>query len=144
MVTMAAQPDAAAVTSAKPFRFSGRLARTLLVTGLLATASGHVPVAIQHIAQVPYLGWGMAAFVVAAAASAGSVLVEDRAEVWAATCALSLAALVVFTVSRLVGLPGAADDRGDWSNPVAWICVVAEIIVVAVTATALLQRRQRR
>ena len=141
---MAAQADVAAMTSSRPARFSGTFVRTLLVTGLVVTASGHVPVAIQHIAEVPYVGWSMAAFVIAAATGAGSVLVEDRTEVWAATGVLNLAALVVFTVSRLVGLPGAGDDRGDWSNPIGVTCVIAEIIVVIVTATALLQRRQRR
>jgi len=144
VATMTAQADTSVVTSSSSVRFTGTLARTLLVAGLVVTAAGHVPVAVQHLAEVPYLGWGMAAFVVAAAASAGSVLVEDRAKVWAATLALNLSALAVFTVSRLVGLPGASDDRGDWGNTLGVTCLVAEIVVVAVTATALLKRRHRR
>jgi hypothetical protein len=124
-------------------RFSGRPARVLVIAGLLVTAAAHVPVAVQHMVEVPYLGWAMAAFVVLAAAVAGSVLVEDRPKIWAGALVLNLAGLVVFVISRTAGLPGAGDDRGDWSNPLGVTCVAAELIVVVVTALVLMRRTSR-
>jgi hypothetical protein len=125
-------------------RFSSPCARVLVITGLAVTAVAHVPVAVQHMVEVPYLGWAFYLFVIAAAAGLGSILVEDRAVVWAGILALNVSAVVAFLVSRSIGLPAAGDDRGDWSNPLGITSVVAELTVIAVTVVVLTRWRSTR
>lgn len=100
----------------------------------------HVGVAVDHLHEVPYLGWSFVAYVVLAAAIAGSLLVESRTAAWVAAFVLSVATLALYGVSRAVGLPGAGDDVGDWSNSAGIICATAEIVVAIVSFAILLTR----
>ena len=121
-------------------RFSSRPERLLVAGGLVAAAAVHVPVAVAHLVEVPYLGYAFYLLVVLDAAAAGSVLVEDRLPVWAALAALNLVAVLAFVTSRTVGLPGAADDKGDWRNSAGLASLAAELLVVTVAALVLSRR----
>lgn len=116
---------------------SEKALRAIAVTGLLVTAVVHMPVAAEHLNEVPYLGVAFYGFVLACAAAAGSLLIEDRRIVWVGALALNAAATVVYVVSRTFGLPAASDDRGDWTNTAGVICVTAQIVVVVACALAL-------
>jgi zinc transporter ZupT len=116
---------------------SEKALRAVAVTGLLVTAIVHMPVAAEHLNEVPYLGVAFYGFVLACAAAAGSLLVESRRSVWLGALTLNAAATVVYVVSRTFGLPAASDDRGDWTNTAGVICVTAQIVVVIACALAL-------
>jgi hypothetical protein len=109
---------------------------------LAVTVWFHVGVAVDHLEEVPYLGWSFVAFIVLAAGIAGSLLLESRTVVWRAAFALSVATLALYAVSRTVGLPGASDDVGDWSNTAGIICGTAEIVVAVIAAAVLMRRGQ--
>jgi hypothetical protein len=108
--------------------------RLLAVVALTIVAVAHVPVAVTHVHEVPYLGFAFYGFIVVIAAGIGSLIVENRRLVWQGLLALNLAAVTLFTISRVIGLPGASDDRGDWLNPAGLVSVTAELVVVAVAA----------
>jgi hypothetical protein len=117
-----------------------RGARVVTAAALAVAVWFHVGVAVDHLEEVPYLGWSFVAFIVLAAGIAGSLLLESRTVVWCAALALSVATLALYTVSRTVGLPGAGDDIGDWSNTAGIICGIAEIVVTLIAAAVLIRR----
>lgn len=55
---------------------------------------------------------------------------------WHATGALCTAALLVFVLSRTVGLPGSAADIGNWGQLLGVLSVLAELAVIALAAVA--------
>jgi hypothetical protein len=112
--------------------FAWRLARYAAALALAVTSLVHIPVAVAHLNEVPYLGVAFYAFVIVTAAGAGSLLVENRKIVWRAMGGINLAAIVVFVVSRVFGLPGTSDDKGDWANSAALVCIAAQAVVVVV------------
>lgn len=109
------------------------------MTAVATTAVAHVPVAVEHMTEVPYLGVAFYAFVILSAALLGSLLVEQQARVWAALFALNAAAVAVYVVSRIFGLPDAADDKGDWISLAGVVSIGAELVVVVV-ALAMVRR----
>jgi hypothetical protein len=117
-----------------------RGARVVAAAGLAVAVWFHVGVAVDHLEEVPYLGWSFVAFIMLASAIAGSLLLESRTVVWWAALALSVATLALYAVSRTIGLPGASDDVGDWSNTAGIICGAAEIVVAVVAAAVLIRR----
>ncbi len=130
---------------ARPRESTGRawrLARYGTAAALAVTSLAHIQVAVEHLNEVPYLGVAFYAFVIVTAAGAGSLLVENRAFVWRSMAVVNFAAIVVFVVSRIFGLPGATDDKGDWANSTAITCLVAQGVVVTV-AYAVLRHRSR-
>jgi peptidoglycan/LPS O-acetylase OafA/YrhL len=123
-------------------RTRDRAARVLAVAALATTSAVHAPVTIEHLHEIPYLGYTFAALVLLTGAAAGSLLVESRTPVWVAVILLCGGALVAYVVSRTVGLPQADDDIGDWANPLGLVAGAAELVVVVVAGLVLLRRRQ--
>lgn len=119
-----------------------RAARLLAAAALAVTSAVHVPVAVHHLHEVPYLGWLFCVFVAATAGGAAALLVADRRAVWQLMGALNSAAIAVFVVSRLAGLPEAGDDKGDWGDRAGLVCLGAQLVVVIVSC--LILRRPRR
>ena len=119
-----------------------RAAGPVAAAALAVTSGAHIPVAIHHLHEVPYLGWLFCAFVAATSGGAAALLVTDRRAVWQLVGALNLGAIAVFVVSRLAGLPQASDDKGDWANPAALVCLGAQLVVV--TVSCLVLRTSRR
>jgi len=136
-------PAAAATsTGGRTSRPQHLLVRLAAAAALGVTSAAHIPVAVDHLSEVPYLGWAFCAFIVLTAAGAGSLLVEDRRWVWRTMGALNAAAVLVFVTSRVVGLPGASDDRGAWTDPSARVALAAEFLVVVLTAWVLRPERE--
>ena len=117
------------------------VARAVAVLGLGVTAVVHAPLVPEHWVEIPYLGVAFATLVVAAAALAGSLLVESSRLMWSVALALTVGAVVLYAVSRSVGLPGAGDEVGDWTDVSGAVAVAAEL-VVATTALIVLRRRR--
>jgi hypothetical protein len=137
---MVSEVAATEPASASRIRRDGIL-RTVAVLALGVTAAAHVPVAVEHIGEIPYLGYAFYALVLLCAAALGSLIVESRTAVWRGVLVLSLGAVAAYVVSRTIGLPLADDDIGDWVNPLGVLSVSAELVVVAVSLAVLNRRR---
>ncbi|MEP7089507.1 MAG: hypothetical protein ABI776_05300 [Nocardioidaceae bacterium] len=107
---------------------------------LLITAATHIPLVPDHLAEAPYIGILFIALSVVSLVLAVLVVVADTAAVWAATGLVTVLAVVAFVVSRTVGLPQIGDDVGNWSDPLSFPAVAAEVLA-AVAAVAALRRR---
>jgi hypothetical protein len=119
-----------------------RLPRLLAVLALASLIAVHVPVAVGHISEVPYLGVAFYVFILASAALLGSLVERSRTRAWVSALVGASLALVTYVVSRAIGLPGATDDVGDWSNILGLISVVSELLLIAVAAYVLMSIRR--
>jgi len=117
-----------------------RLARLVAVAMLTVTAAVHVPLAVQHISEVPYLGVSMYAFVLVAAGLVGLLATSSNTMLWRVVLVLSVVAIATYVVSRTVGLPLASDDIGHWFSTSALLALAAQAILVAVSLSVLRHR----
>ena len=99
---------------------------------LLVTAATHVPLIGEHLEEAPYVGVLFLALTVVSVVLAVAVLVADRDSVWLAAGAVCLATVLAYLASRTVGLPQLGDDVGDWTEPLSYPAVAAELAMVAV------------
>jgi hypothetical protein len=113
------------------------LTRGLAVVGLLGVALIHILDAIPTFPELPYKGWLYTALIVSAVALAGWLVCRPSRAAWSAVAGLVTGAILVFAYSRTVGLPGAADDVGNWSEPIGVAALFTETAVLAVAAYAL-------
>jgi hypothetical protein len=120
-----------------PLRWTGVLA-------LLASAVTHVPVTPEHLQEVPYVGALFVALMVACLALAVALAARDSPVVWAATAAVTAPAIAAYAVSRSVGLPGMADDIGNWGEPLGIAAITVEGIALVTAAAALTPPTRRR
>ncbi len=103
------------------------------VAGLAATAYIHLAELPDKFAEVPYLGIGYA--LLSAACVAAIVMIVARMKAgWYLGGATAAATFIGFVLTRTVGLPGSADDIGNWSESIGTWSLIAEGIVVAISA----------
>ena len=116
----------------------------VLVAALLALGVGYVHVLDQGgllaLKDPAYLGWGYRVLELAGVVAAVGLLARQRL---AALLAIGVAVgpLVGLVVSRSVGLPGATDDIGNWTEPLQLVAVAVELGLLA-SAGALLRLRR--
>jgi hypothetical protein len=118
------------------------LARAVAIAGLSAIALIHVLQVPDAFDEAGYLG---VLFIGAAAGSialATALTRTDDTRVWAAAGALPAAVLLCYVISRAVGLPGFTGDIGEWSEAPGLASMVAESLVIAVSAAVLTTRRR--
>jgi hypothetical protein len=113
------------------------LTRGLAAVGLLGIALIHVLDAIPTFSELPYKGWLYLALIVSAIAAAGMLVRGGSRGVWAAVAGLVTGAALMFVYSRTVGLPGGADDVGNWSEPLGVATLFLEGAVLAIAGYAL-------
>ncbi|HWC86134.1 MAG TPA: hypothetical protein VG388_06325 [Solirubrobacteraceae bacterium] len=113
------------------------LTRGLAAIGLLGIALIHLLDAIPTFPQLPYKGGLYVGLIVSAIALAGWLVHGASRRAWSAAAGLVAAAMLAFTYSRTVGLPGAADDVGNWSEPLGVAALFVEVAVLSVSAYAL-------
>jgi hypothetical protein len=113
-----------------------------------AAIAGLAGVALIHVLQVPdafsdalYLGLLFVGAVVAAVVVAAALSRTSDQRVWTAACALAALVLLGYLLSRTTGLPGATDDVGEWDEPLGLASMVAESLVVCVSAGVLASHR---
>lgn len=107
---------------------------------LLLNAAVHIPLVPEHLEEAPYIGVLFIALSVVCVVLAVLVLVRDSLLVWVAAGGVSLLALLAFVASRTVGLPQIGDDIGNWTEPLGFPTLVAEIVTIAVTVGVLAHR----
>lgn len=107
---------------------------------LLVTSGTHVPLIPDHLEEAPYVGVLFIMLSVVSVAFAVLVVVRDTPAVWAASGMLTLLAVIAFVASRTVGLPQLSDDIGNWTEPLGYPAVGAELLATFVAAAVLTRR----
>jgi hypothetical protein len=113
------------------------VARSLAAVGLAGVALIHVLDAHDTFVATPWQGWLYVALIAGCLATAAQVVRDGSRAAWLATLILPLGALAAFVWSRTVGLPGGADDIGNWWEPLGLASLFVEGAVVALAAAVL-------
>jgi hypothetical protein len=114
--------------------------RAVAVIGLAGVALIHVLDAHDTFTATPYKGWLFVGLIVGSLMSAGWLLRASDSRAWAAAAMLSLGAIVGFIYSRSIGLPGSADDIGNWWEPLGLASLFVEGAVVMLAGAVLAGR----
>ena len=113
--------------------------RGTLAIGLAGIAVIHAVDSVGKWAETRYMFWMYMALIgVSVAVGAGVLFSRSRAAV-AAAAGLSAAVLAGYVVNRTLGLPGAMEDIGNWTEPLGLASMVVEGLVVAVALAALVR-----
>jgi Na+/proline symporter len=115
--------------------------RTVAIAGLTGIALIHVLQLPDAFSETFYLGLLFVGAVVGAVLVAAALTRTSTHRVWSAACALGALVLLGYLLSRTTGLPGATDDVGEWDEPLGLASMVAESLVVCVSAVVLASRR---
>lgn len=116
--------------------------RTAVLAALLLVAVGvvHLIDGPASLSDMAYVGGLELALVVAVVPLAVLLCTRPLPALWHAAGALCTLALVAFVASRTVGLPGSADDIGNWGEALGIVNIVTEAAIVALAAYAVLLR----
>jgi hypothetical protein len=111
--------------------------------GLFAAAIAHVIPAEQHLDGAPAWGVLFVVFVTTATGVGALVLGHDSTLTYSAALVLAGMALLTFVTSRVVALPGIADDVHNWSDAWGTASIVVEAFTAAFAGIALRLARDR-
>lgn len=101
---------------------------------LLLIAAVHIPLVSEHLEEARYVGVLFILLSLVCVVLAFALVLRDTRRVWLASGLVGVSALAAFLVSRTVGLPEMADDIGNWTEPLGYPAIAAEVLV-AVIAT---------
>jgi hypothetical protein len=112
-------------------------------------AAGLAGVALIHLLDLPgswpaqgYKGWMYIALIVACLGAAAALVHRGDRRAWLAAAALPVFPLVGYVVSRTVGIPGGADDIGNWTEPLGLASLFVEGTLIALAAAVLVPGRR--
>jgi peptidoglycan/LPS O-acetylase OafA/YrhL len=111
--------------------------RWLAAALLLVVAAVHIPMVPEHLHEAPYIGVLFIALAVIGVALAALLVRWDTPAVWVVSGTVALLAVFAFLFSRTIGLPELGDDIGNWSEPLGFPALAAELLATAVAATVL-------
>jgi hypothetical protein len=114
--------------------------RTLAVVGLAAVALIHLLDLHDTYLASPYKGWLYLALIVGSLASAGLLVRGDDRRGWLGALLLPAGAFAAFVWSRTVGLPGGADDIGNWWESLGLASLFVEGALVVLSGAVLSAR----
>jgi hypothetical protein len=114
--------------------------RTLAVVGLAGVALIHLLDLHDTYLAAPYKGWLYLALIAGSLAAAAALVRADDRRAWLAALVLPAGAFAAFVWSRTIGLPGGADDIGNWWEPLGLASLFAEGALVALSAAVLSTR----
>jgi hypothetical protein len=110
------------------------LARGLAIVALVGVALIHLLDAHDTFVSTPYKGWLYVALIVGCLLTAFRLARSNDPRAWVAATLLPLGAFVGFVYSRTVGLPGGADDIGNWWEPLGLASLFVEGLLVGLGA----------
>ena len=113
------------------------VARSSAVVALGGVALIHLLELQGKLKEVPYIGVGYIALIVATLVAAGLLVHSNSRAGWLVAGAAAAATLVGFTLTRTVGLPRSTDDIGNWLEPMGLASLFVETIVVFLAGYAL-------
>jgi hypothetical protein len=111
--------------------------RATVAVGLAGIALIHLLDSIGKWSETRYLFWMYVGLMIASLATAGWVLFTRSRTALLAAAAVAASALVGYVVNRTVGLPGATDDIGNWTEPLGLASLFVEGAVVAAALAGL-------
>ncbi len=106
--------------------------RGTLAIGLGTIAVIHAVDSVGKWTETPYMFWLYMALIASSVALAGAVLFSRSRLPVAAAAGLAATVLAAFVADRTLGMPGATDDIGNWTEPLGLASIVVEGLVVAV------------
>lgn len=110
--------------------------RATVAAGLGALAVIHAVDAVGKWTETRYVFWLYIGAILSAVAIGGwTILTRSRTALLAAA-GLSVSVLLGFVINRTVGLPGAMDDIGNWTEPLGLASMVVEVTTAAVALAA--------
>lgn len=119
------------------------LLRAPVAAAAVVAAAAHLPLTGEHLMEVPYIGALFVALEVVYLVLAASLCWQPTRVAYAATAAVSAAALLALLLSRTTGLPLLVGEIGDWSEPLAVLSLAAEAIALVGGVAALVGRPPR-
>jgi hypothetical protein len=111
--------------------------RATAAVGLAGIALIHLLDSIGKWSETRYLFWMYVALMIASLATAGWVLFTRSRTALLAAAAVAASALVGYVVNRTVGMPGATEDIGNWTEPLGLASLFVEGAVVAAALAGL-------
>ncbi len=118
-----------------------RILRLAAIALIVVVGLTHLIGAPQHYRVAPYIGVGFVAnFIGALVAAVG--IYRNALWGWLLGALVAGGALVMYVVSRSVGLPGFEHAVGRWSGPLGILSLVAEALFIAVFLLWLPARRE--
>jgi hypothetical protein len=111
--------------------------RATVAVGLAGIALIHLLDSIGKWSETRYLFWMYVALMIASLATAGWVLFTRSRTALLAAAAVAASALVGYVVNRTVGMPGATEDIGNWTEPLGLASLFVEGAVVAAALAGL-------
>jgi len=111
--------------------------RWAAVIGLLAASAAHLPVIPEHLREAPYMGAAFIAFSLAALMVAVLIALRPGMAGYRSAGMLCAAAVLVYSLTRLVAFPQLADDVGNWSETLGLVSIASEGFVVVIAAIGL-------
>ena len=115
------------------------ITRILGVLALGGVAWVHYLDLADKLAETPYLGYAYIALIVGSLVAA-MMLLANRRSGWTLGGLLAFGAVIAYVLSRTTGLPYAADDIGNWLEPLGVWALSLEGVVVLLSAYVLGRR----
>lgn len=113
------------------------LLRPAAIVGVLAIALIHFLDLFGTIQSHVYVGVLYLVLIAGCLAAAGGLLGRKPWRAWMLTGAVAAAPFLAYIVSRSVGLPGATDDIGNWTQPLGLAALFVEFLVMAISLRVL-------
>lgn len=101
----------------------------------LTIAAAHAPITPRHLTEAPYIGWSFIALETATVLLAVVLVVHDSTAAWWTAAIVPTGAIAAYLLTRSVALPQIGDDRGNWTEPLSFVALTAETLLIVV-ATA--------
>jgi hypothetical protein len=118
------------------------IARMVAIAGLGGIALVHVLQSPDAFTETTYLGILFVGAIVTSLVLAAVLTRTSDDRAWAAAGGLGALILLGYFLSRTSGLPDATNDIGEWTEPLGLASLVAEGLVVCVTAGVMVTRRE--
>lgn len=110
--------------------------RATIAAGLGGLIAIHAVDAVGKWSETRYIFWMYMAAIAAAFVVAGWTLFTRSRTALLASAGVAGGVLLGYVVNRTIGMPGAMDDIGNWTEPLGLTSMVVEAATVAVAAGA--------
>ena len=118
-----------------------RILRLAAIVLIVVVGLSHLIGAPQHYRVAPYIGVGFVAnFIGALVAAVG--IYRDVMWGWLLGALVAGGALIMYVVSRSIGLPGFEHAVGRWSGPLGILSLVVEALFITIFLLWLSVRRE--
>ena len=113
------------------------LTRVAVITGLGGMAVVHILQAPEAFAATFYVGFLFCCAVVVSLVLAAAVAASSDSRATELAGGFASLVLLLYLISRCFGLPAFTDDVGVWNEPLGLLSMVAEGLVICVTAATM-------